>query len=46
MDRVVRVELDAVQRDTVLVLVLLDFNAVRVVRTHFVQCENVQYDQR
>ena len=39
-------ELDAVQRDAVLVLVLLYLNTIGVVRTHFVQCENVQHNQR
>src|SRR5690606_29070764 len=42
---VVRVERNAIQRNAVLVLVLLDLDAVRVVRTDFVQRENMQYDQ-
>ena len=39
-------ERDAVTRDAVLVLVLLDFHAVRVVGTHFVERKNVQEHQR
>ena len=38
-------ERDAVQRYAVLVLLLLDVNAVRVVRTDFVQRQDVQHDQ-
>src|SRR5690606_31369882 len=45
LDGVVRVERDAVQRNAVFVLVLLDLDAVGVVGTHFVQGQDVQHDQ-
>ena len=45
MHRVVRMELDAVQRHAIGALVLFDFHTVRVVRAYFVQCQNVQHDQ-
>ncbi|MNF82883.1 hypothetical protein D3C84_651940 [compost metagenome] len=38
-------ERDAVQRNAVLVLELLDVHALRVVRTHFVQRQDVQHHQ-
>ena len=38
-------ESDTVKRDAVLVLLLLDVDAVRVVRTDFVQGQNVQHHQ-
>ncbi|MCY1247075.1 hypothetical protein D9M72_603690 [compost metagenome] len=44
--RVVGVERDAVQRDAILILLGLDLDAVRVVRTHFVQRDDVGDDQR
>src|SRR5690606_7494435 len=46
LHRVVRVEGNAVNRNAVGILVLLDFNAVRVVGTDFVQGQQVQYHQR
>src|SRR5690554_6815397 len=42
---VVRVEGNAIQRHAVLVLQLLDHDAVRVGGTHFVQGDDVQHDQ-
>ena len=45
MHRVVGMELDAIQGHAVGALVLLDLDTVRVVRAHFVQCQNVQHDQ-
>ena len=45
MHRVVRVKPDSVQRHTVGAFVLLDLDTVRVVRAHFMQCQNVQHDQ-
>src|SRR5450830_927561 len=42
---VVRVERNAIQRDAVLVLVLLDVHTIGVVRTHFVQRQDVQHHQ-
>ncbi|MCY1426540.1 hypothetical protein D9M71_423630 [compost metagenome] len=38
-------ERNTIQRNTVFVLFLLDVDAIRVVRTHFVQGEDVQYHQ-
>ena len=46
MDRVIGVELDTIQRHTVWPLVLLDLNAIWVVRAHFMECENVQHHER
>src|SRR5690606_2158502 len=42
---VVRVERNTVQRNAIRTLVLLDLDAVRVVGTHFVQRQQVQYHQ-
>ena len=42
---VVRMERDAVQRYAVFIFQFFDFHAVRVVRTDFVQGDNVRYDQ-
>ena len=44
--RVIGVELDTVKRHAIGVFVLLDVNAVWVVRTDFVECKQVQYDKR
>ena len=44
--RVVRVERDAVYRHTVRIFVLLNVDAVGIVRAHFVQRKNMQHDQR
>ena len=38
-------ERDAVQRYAVFIFQFFDFHAVRVVRTDFVQGDNVRYDQ-
>src|SRR5680860_798406 len=45
MHGVVRVERNTVFRNAVFVFVLLDVDAIRVVRTHFVQCQDVQHYQ-
>ena len=39
-------ELNAIQRHAICILVLLDFYAVRVVRANFVQREDVKHHQR
>ena len=44
--RVIRVERHAVYRLAIRIFVLFDFDAVRVIRTHFVQGQNVQHHQR
>ncbi len=36
-----RMEWNTVTWNTVFIFVFLDFNTVRVVRTHFVKCQNV-----
>ncbi len=46
VNRVIRVKADAIKRNTVRVFLFLNFYAIRVVRAHFVQRENVQYHQR
>src|SRR5690606_1630853 len=45
LDGVVRVERNAIQRHARFILVLLDINAQRVVRTHFMQRQDMQHDQ-
>ena len=45
MHRVVRVELDAVQRHAIGALILLDLDSIRVVRAHLVECQNMQHNQ-
>ena len=42
---VVRVERDTVQRLTVLVKVLLDINAIRIIRPDFVESQDMQHHQ-
>ncbi|ABA47629.1 hypothetical protein BURPS1710b_3675 [Burkholderia pseudomallei 1710b] len=44
--RVVRMERNAVERHALLVLLLLDLDAVRVVRPHFVQRDQVRDDEQ
>src|SRR5690606_26198712 len=45
LDGVVRVERNAIQRHARFILVLLDINAQRVVRTHFMQRQDMQNHQ-
>ena len=46
LDRVVRMERDAVERHAIGALLLLDLDAVRIVRADFVQRGDVQHDEQ
>src|SRR5690606_9036398 len=41
-----RMERNTIARDAVFIFVLFNLNTIRVVRTHFVQSQNVHYHQR
>ena len=45
IDRVIRVEWDTIKWHTVRVFFVFDIDAVGVIRTHFVQRKDVQYNK-